>query len=205
MPRPLAALAFMLAALIAAGPAAAQSGTGAEPATLSVNGEGRVDVAPDIATIRVGVETQGETAAEALEANSAAAAEMIATLKDAGVEARDIQTGQLNVQPVHADMQRTRPGESPEITGYRVVNEVAVTVRDLDALGGLLDRVVGAGANRVNAIGFGRGRRATRRAGGRWPMPAAALRCWPRPRTCGSPGSSRSARAAAACGPCRRA
>lgn len=80
---------------------------------------------------------------------------MIETLKGAGVAPEDIQTGQLSVSPRHADMQRTRPGEPPEVVGYRVVNEVAVTVRDLDGLGRLLDRVVSAGANRINAIGFG--------------------------------------------------
>lgn len=152
MPRALAALAVSLAlALTAAAPALAQS----EPATLTVIGEGRVSATPDIATIRAGVETDGPTAAEALAANSAQAARMIEALKAAGVEARDIQTGRLSVDPRHADTQRTRPGETPEVVGYRVVNEVALTVRDLDALGGLLDRVVEAGANRIDAIGFG--------------------------------------------------
>lgn len=148
---PALALAFALA--LAPVPAAAQDETG--PATLTVSGQGAVQAAPDIATIRVGVETEGETAAEALAANSAAAERMIETLKAAGIEARDIQTGQLSVSPRHADMQRTRPGEPPEVVGYRVVNEVAVTVRDLEALGGVLDRVVSAGANRIHGIGFG--------------------------------------------------
>ncbi|HUF86404.1 MAG TPA: SIMPL domain-containing protein [Thermohalobaculum sp.] len=147
-----AALILALAvALAATGPALAQT----ETATLTVTGEGQLRAAPDIATIRAGVETEGRTAAEALAANNARAGRMIETLKAAGVAAGDIQTGRLSVEPYYADMQRTRPGEPPEIVGYRVVNEVGVTVRDLDALGGLLDQVVRAGANRINAIGFG--------------------------------------------------
>lgn len=152
MPRALAALALILAiALPAAGPAAAQG----ETPTLTVSGEGSVRAVPDIATIRLGVVTDGKTASEALAANSASAARMIETLKAGGVAAKDIQTGQLSVQPRYAEMQRTRAGEAPEVVGYQVVNEVAVTVRDFDALGGILDRVVGAGTNRMNGIGFG--------------------------------------------------
>lgn len=154
MPKTLAALAMTLGLALAtafAAPALAQP----EPATLTVHGEGEVRVVPDIATIRTGVETDGRTAAEALAANSTAAGRMIETLKAGGVAARDIQTGRLSVQPVYQDNRRTQPGEAPKVIGYRVVNEVAVTVRDLDALGGLIDRVVGAGANRIDAISFG--------------------------------------------------
>lgn len=158
MQKALAALALIAAlplGMIAAGPAAAETeGAGATP-TLTVSGEGAVRAVPDIARIRIGVETEAETAAGALAANSEAAERMIETLKAAGIEARDIQTGRLNVEPRHADMQRTKPGEAPEVVGYRVVNEVGVTVRDLDRLGGALDRVVSAGANRVHGIGFG--------------------------------------------------
>lgn len=154
MQKALAALVLTLAVVLAAvRPAVSQSETG--PATLTVNGQGAVRAAPDIATIRAGVETFGESAAEALAANNARAARMIETLKAAGVAARDIQTGRLSVEPRYADMQRVEPGSAPEVSGYQVVNEVALTVRDLDALGRLLDRVVGAGANRINAIGFG--------------------------------------------------
>lgn len=155
MPKTLAALAMTLGLALATALAAAPALAQPEPATLTVRGEGRVGVVPDIATIRTGVETDGRTAAEALSANSAAAARMIETLKAGGVEARDIQTGRLNVQPVYQDNRRTEPGQAPKVIGYRVVNEVVVTVRDLDALGGLIDRVVGAGANRIDAISFG--------------------------------------------------
>lgn len=149
MTRFLAILAVAVA-LPAAAPAAEDA-----PATLTVTGEARVSAAPDLATVRAGVETEGETAAEALSANSARAARLIEALKAAGVAAADIQTGTLRLEPRYADMQRTRPGEAPELVGYRVVNEVSATIRELDGIGAVLDKVVAAGANRIDAIRFG--------------------------------------------------
>jgi uncharacterized protein YggE len=128
----------------------------AEPPTLTVTGQGSASAAPDIGTIRAGVETDGKTAAEALAANNALAAALIATLKEAGVEPRDIQTGSLNVEPIYQQRgSGTMPEQMPEVAGYRVVNEVSVTIRMLGDMGAIVDAVVKSGANRINSIGFG--------------------------------------------------
>jgi hypothetical protein len=126
----------------------------AEPPVLSVTGQGSASAAPDIATIRAGVETAGTTAAEALAANNALAGRIIATLKEAGVAPRDIRTGTLFVEPYYGEMSGSQPRRAPEVVGYRVVNEVAVTIRALGDMGAILDQVVRAGANRINSVGF---------------------------------------------------
>lgn len=145
------ALALAMPLTMAASPAPAGEAT----PTLTVTGAGTVRTAPDIATIRIGVETDGKTAAQAMAENNDKATRMIDSLKAGGVAAKDIQTGQLSVQPRYADRQRTQPGEPPRIVGYHVANIVTVTVRKLDSLGQLLDRVVRVGANRIDSIGFG--------------------------------------------------
>ena len=61
------------------------------PATITVTGEGVVTTAPDIATVSLGVTTQGETAAEAMAANTAALTTVLERVKAAGVEDRDLQ------------------------------------------------------------------------------------------------------------------
>jgi uncharacterized protein YggE len=129
----------------------------AEPvvATLTVTGQGSASTAPDIGTIRAGVETSGKTAAAALAANNALAGQLIATLKDAGVAPRDIQTGSLYVEPSYNRVSGTQPDQTPEVIGYRVLNEVSVTIRALGDMGAILDAVVQSGANRINSIGFG--------------------------------------------------
>jgi len=125
--------------------------------TIAIEGRGEVRAAPDMATINSGVTTQGATAREALDANTAAMSELIAALKESGIEARDIQTSGFSVNPnyVYSDA-RDELGYSmpPKINGYQVSNSVTVVVRDLEELGSILDRSVTVGANIVNGVSF---------------------------------------------------
>lgn len=125
--------------------------------TIAIEGRGEVRAAPDMATINSGVTTQGATAREALDANTAAMNDLIAALKEAGIEARDIQTSGFSVNPnyVYTD-ERDANGYSlpPKINGYQVMNTVTVVVRDLADLGSILDQSVTVGANTVNGVSF---------------------------------------------------
>lgn len=125
--------------------------------TIAIEGRGEVRAAPDMATINSGVTTQGATAREALDANTAAMSELIAALKQSGIEARDIQTSSFSVNPNYVysdardDLGYTMP---PKINGYQVSNSVTVVVRDLEELGSILDQSVTVGANTVNGVSF---------------------------------------------------
>ncbi len=67
--------------------------------TISVTGTGTIEAAPDMATLMIGVTTQGATAAEALAANSKATDAVIARLAASGIEARDMQTSNPSINP----------------------------------------------------------------------------------------------------------
>jgi len=125
--------------------------------TISIAGRGEVQAAPDMAVITSGVTSQGATAREALDANTAAMTELLDELKASGIEARDIQTTGFSVNPsyVYSD-ERDSNGYSlpPKVTGYQVSNTVTVVVRDLEDLGTILDRSVTVGANTVNGVTF---------------------------------------------------
>ncbi len=124
---------------------------------VSITGIGEVTAAPDTAFVTSGVTSQGATAREALDANTAAMNELLATLKAAGIEARDIQTSGFSVNPnyVYSDA-RDANGYTlpPKIDGYQVYNTVNVRVRDLATLGAVLDKAVTVGANTINGISF---------------------------------------------------
>ena len=125
--------------------------------TISIDGRGEVQAAPDMATVNSGVTTQGTTAREALDANTAAMTELLAALKEAGIAERDIQTSGFSINPnyVYSD-QRDAQGYTPPpvINGYQVANSVTVIVRELDELGTILDQSVTVGANTVNGVTF---------------------------------------------------
>ncbi|MEY4696525.1 MAG: hypothetical protein RIT14_953, partial [Pseudomonadota bacterium] len=124
---------------------------GPGPATITVTGEGMVEAVPDLATVSLGVTTEGATASGAMEANSQALQKVMARIEAAGIEARDVQTSNLSLNP---NWQST-DGTTSRIVGYVASNILTVRVRDLDRLGGVLDAVIADGANTLNGISFG--------------------------------------------------
>ncbi len=119
--------------------------------TVSVSATGTVAAEPDIAHISAGVTTEGDTAKDAIARNNTVMAKVIEGLKAAGVAARDIQTTTLNVEPRYSQPKDGRPGT---VSGYRVVNQVRLTVREVKRLGEVLDQAIALGANQINSIGF---------------------------------------------------
>lgn len=121
------------------------------PRLITVTGEGRALAAPDMATLRLGVTTDGATARDAIAANSRAMADVLDRIESAGVADRDVQTQDFSVSP----RWENRPNEAPRIAGFVARNQVFVRVRDLDALGPLLDAVTRDGANTFDGLSFG--------------------------------------------------
>ena len=119
---------------------------------IIVTGEGSVETAPDMATISLGVTTEAKDAAEAMSTNSEATASVLERVAAAGVEPRDVQTSGLSLSPNWANDQSTGTNS---IVGFVANNQVTVRVRDLKALGGILDDVVRNGANTFNGLTFG--------------------------------------------------
>ena len=119
---------------------------------VRVTGTGSASAKPDIANISIGVVTEGTTAAEALEKNTAAMSRVMVELKGQKVEPKDIQTTNFAVNP---KFQYYKDGKPPTIDGYRVTNSVRVVVRNLDNLGNVLDQAVSSGSNQINGIQFG--------------------------------------------------
>lgn len=137
------------AALAQAAPPAAESMFRATTLNLSAHGETKI--APDMATITLGVTTEAPTAAAAMQANAARMTQVVAALKRAGLADRDIQTSQLNLSPQY----RYEQNQPPQLTGYQASNQVTLSVRDLARLGQVVDATVTAGANQVHGVSFG--------------------------------------------------
>ena len=145
----LSVVAAAPAALAQMAPSAADTMFKATTFNLSATGETRV--APDIASINLGVMTEGKTAADALAANATRMTAVMASLKKAAIAEKDIQTSNLSVNPQY----RYVENQAPVLIGYQVSNQATVTVRDLKKLGAAVDATVNVGANQVNGISFG--------------------------------------------------
>lgn len=147
----------LLTALIPLTLAAALSSPAFAAGSMQITGHGEIMAAPDTAYVTSGVTSQGTTAREALDANTADMSAVIAALKAAGVDSVDIQTSGFSVSPnyVYSDARDANGYQlPPKIVGYTVTNGVTVHVRDLTSLGAVLDQAVTVGANTISGITF---------------------------------------------------
>ncbi|MDQ3515008.1 MAG: SIMPL domain-containing protein [Chloroflexota bacterium] len=155
----LACLVIIAAAAMAARPtgraAASQAATPVAGSdvnrTITVYGEGRVVVTPDMATVTIGVETRQASLAEAQAEATTMMEAIIEAASDAGVDEDDIQTVNYSVSVIQ---DYDENGIAVAVTGYLVSNQVQLTIRDIDGLGALLESVVDAGANSIYGISF---------------------------------------------------
>jgi uncharacterized protein YggE len=142
----LAPLAIALALLSA--PALAESDF---PPAISVTGEASVAVPPDLAWVDAGVASDGRTAREASEANNTAMAKVLAALKAASIDDKDVQTSRLSLQPQYSP---GRAGPASPIVGYRASNRVTVRMHDVSKVAAIIDTLVSAGANDIGNVSF---------------------------------------------------
>jgi uncharacterized protein YggE len=122
-------------------PAMAQEARGGT--VLNVSAEGISEARPDLATITVGVVTQGRTAQAALEENTQRMTRLLETLRREGLAERDIQTDSVSV----GQQRRQRL-----IANYQATNSVRIRVRAIETTGRVLEAIVATGGNRVQRI-----------------------------------------------------
>ena len=156
----LVVILLALSALAVACTGAAQAGaTGASqtaaqpvanPGGITVVGQGEAFGRPDQAEVQVGVDIFAETVAAASDENEATLQAIMDALEEQGIAAEDIQTANYSVWA------EQRYGDSgPEgIAGYRVTNQVNVTIRDVEQVSEVLEAVIDAGANSIYGVYF---------------------------------------------------
>jgi uncharacterized protein len=145
--------AFAIAAFLIGAAAAIPSAVKAQQITQTITGTrldvtatGEVSRVPDIAIISAGVVSRSPTAAAALQDTASRMDRVLAALKRAGVEQRDIQTSQVSLNPEY----RYPDNQSPQLVGYTASNTVTVRFRDIRSSGKILDALVGQGANQIS-------------------------------------------------------
>ncbi len=152
------ATALALGALIVAAaaiavrpdPAAGAHAPGDAPAshTITVSATGSVALVPDVARVSVGVTVTKPKVKAARDAAGKAMSEIIAAVKALGIDERDIKTTSIDLSPQYGN------SSTPRIIGYRMSQQLQVTVRDLDKAGDVVDTATAKGATEVNGLWF---------------------------------------------------
>jgi uncharacterized protein YggE len=118
--------------------------------TVTVQGEGKVQAVPDIASLTVEVSQEGPDLDAVTAQVRREMMKVLSAIKDQGIDDKDVQTQIFNVRPKWIYDKRT----NPQRDGYTVTNRVAVKVRDLKKVGKVLSSVLGSGATTVNGPDF---------------------------------------------------
>jgi len=123
---------------------------------IFVTGEGSVDLAPDMAIVNLAVMREAPTARAALTANTEAMRKVQDALAALGIQKRDLQTANFDIQPRYTYPPQPEAGapQAPKLVGYTVRNALTVRVRDLGKLGEVLDTAVTLGVNEGGSIQF---------------------------------------------------
>lgn len=135
-----------------AGPAMAAADE-KEISKLRVEGEGKVRVAPDMATIVLGVESRSTKAAEAVEENARLMNQTINALIEAGISESQMQTSRFSLTTVPQDEKLGADAiEQPLV--FLATNQVTVKLDKTEDVGRVLDVAVGAGSNSIQEVRF---------------------------------------------------
>ena len=147
-------LALMLAVVGLCGCAApGQINLVSQQEGIWVTGKGEVAVVPDIATLRLGIEAQEVTVAEAQTKAAEVMNKVMTALIDNGIAEKDIQTQYFSIRQI---TKWDKENEEEVVVGYRVTNMVTAKIRDIDKTGVIIDAVAEAGGDltRVNSLSF---------------------------------------------------
>lgn len=119
-----------------------------DPRLISVTGTAEINLPPDEVTLRMAIDTQDKDLAVAKSKHDARSKKVIALARSVGVEAKDISTTMLSMEPDYSEE------KVPRFLGYEVSQTIAITLKDLSKYESLMTKLLDAGANRVNGVDF---------------------------------------------------
>ena len=122
----------------------------AENDGILVTGSATIQSSPDLATLRVGVQSFDKNVEKAVNDNNTKIESIILNLENKGLTEKDMETDQFNISP----QREYRNNNPPIVVGYNVSNILTVKIRNLESLGEIMQVTVGSGANTINGLSF---------------------------------------------------
>ena len=153
------AFAGLAAALVLSGCNAQSEDTGASTEqdstreSISVSGFGEAVGKPDMATVELGVETEADNVATAVDLSNQTVKQVTQALIDAGIADSDIQSTRFSVWREEGFDRLT--GQPTDEVTFHVDSTVRVKVRDIDQISSMIQTGLDAGATNVFGLTFG--------------------------------------------------
>ena len=114
---------------------------------MTLTGQGRITLVPDIAVIRLGVQLNGPDLAAVQAQNAMQSQAVLDALRRTGIT--DIRTYQYAIDKYYENINGTSVDQ-----GFTVQNIMEIRTTDTDRVGDVIDTAVKAGANVVDLISF---------------------------------------------------
>ncbi len=148
-------IAFLMIAflLVSTGAFAQERKEGLSGGAISISASEKGFFEPDTAELALAVETTQKSVVLAAQENAQKAQALVGALGGFinGSSGDSIKTSRYTVQPVYEWNEKQKKNV---LTGYRVTNEVLVRTHNTEKVGGIIDKAVTAGANRMEFIDF---------------------------------------------------
>jgi hypothetical protein len=119
--------------------------------SITVPGDGSVQVAPDVVTVNLGVQTRNADVQRAVAENNRIASAIMEAARQVGVADADMQTAYFSVYP---QSEYDQFGVLTDEVTYFVDNNLSVRLRDVSRLSELLQNAVNAGATNIYGVSF---------------------------------------------------
>ncbi|MEM9839478.1 MAG: SIMPL domain-containing protein [Pseudomonadota bacterium] len=119
--------------------------------SINVTGEAEAKAVPDIAMLNFSVRGRAVTSSDAFGEVSTSMNAVISVLKERGIEARDLQTNQISLNPVYFRDDKGRSDRN-KIIAYEAYQGLTVRLRTIGEAGATIDAAVEAGANELNSF-----------------------------------------------------
>lgn len=117
--------------------------------TIVVDGQGKVTVTPDIAMVKLGMDSEGKTVAEAQQKNTVVMNKLTEKLKGLNIDEKDIQTTYYNIFPKYDYTDNVQ-----KLVGYQVNQDLTVKIRDVSKANQVIAFAGEVGANNVGGLQF---------------------------------------------------
>lgn len=119
------------------------------PREVTISAESRAFVKPDIALIKLGVNTDGWKTETIIKENTEKMNAILKEIKDLKIEEKDIQTSKYNLAPRYEWIEGKKI-----LRGYILEQEVNVKIRNFEKIGEIIEKATAQGANLVGDIYF---------------------------------------------------